>query len=107
MMQWSTLINRTASLAIAASLLALFFFVDSSPGKSPSCVLGVVFSLCLIWFGDAIGSFTGYIGRGGDINTESPGWLVAAFGWFFLIGIPLLLSLSIALWPEVRCLTSH
>ena len=87
-MHWHTLINRMLSLAVAVSLLVL-----SPLGKSGSCVIGVLFSLCLIWFGDAMGDFTGYIGRGGDVTTESPGWLVAAFRWILLLGVPLLLFL--------------
>jgi len=46
--------------------------------------------LSLIWFGDQVGSFTGYVGRGGNIDVESPGWMVCSLGWILLIGVPLI-----------------
>ena len=47
--------------------------------------------LALIWFPDELGSLTGYIGRGGNINTETPPILVSIMGWFFLVGLPVLM----------------
>jgi hypothetical protein len=44
-----------------------------------------------IWFPEQLGSYTGYVGRGGDIDTETPPGLVSAMGWFFLIGYPVLI----------------
>lgn len=52
---------------------------------------GLLFPLALIWFPDEIGSMTGYIGRGGNIDTETPGIMVSIAGWFFLVGLPVLL----------------
>jgi len=46
--------------------------------------------LALIWFPDELGGFTGYIGRGGNIDTPSPSILISFFGWLFLVGIPVL-----------------
>jgi hypothetical protein len=40
-----------------------------------------------------VGSFTGYVGRGGYIDTETPPILVSIMGWFFLVGMPCLLYL--------------
>ena len=48
----------------------------------------LLFPLVLIWFPDELGSVTGYIGRGGRIDTETPPMLVSGFGWLLLIGIP-------------------
>jgi len=50
----------------------------------------LVLPLVLIWFPDELGSFTGYIGHGGNINTETPPILVSLMGWFFLLGLPVL-----------------
>ena len=52
--------------------------------------------LALVWFPEFFGSFTGYVGRGGNIDTESPPWLVAGLGWFFLVGMPVV-------WLIQRC----
>ncbi len=49
--------------------------------------------LSLIWFPYQLGQFTGYVGRGGSINTETPPILVSIAGWFFLVGIPILVFL--------------
>jgi hypothetical protein len=46
--------------------------------------------LALSWFPEELGSFTGYVGRGGRIDTETPPGLVSFMGWFFLVGIPVL-----------------
>jgi hypothetical protein len=51
----------------------------------------LIFPLALIWFPDELGSFTGYVGRGGNINSETPGALIAMMGWFFLVGFPALM----------------
>ena len=47
--------------------------------------------LALIWFPDELGGMTGYVGRGGNINTETPPILVSIAGWFFLVGLPVLM----------------
>ena len=41
--------------------------------------------LSLIWFGDAIGGYIGPAGRNGYIDTPTPGWLLACFGWLLLL----------------------
>jgi hypothetical protein len=71
------------------TVLKLLGASDVNQFKTGICLLVI---LCLIWFGDQMGSFTGYIGRGGNIDVETPGWLVCAMGWFLLIGIPVLLT---------------
>ena len=93
-MNWPTIINRVLSVVVAMALLGGVLSLKARDEDSSSCIVGVLFGLCLIWFGDALGSFTGYIGRGGNIDTETPGWLVATFGWFFLIGVPLVIVLT-------------
>ncbi len=51
----------------------------------------IVGILCLIWFGDAIGRYTGYVGHR-MISTETPGWLVCLMGWLLLVGVPLVVN---------------
>ena len=47
----------------------------AEPGSSPGSLLGGVvwpgFCLSFIWFPEYYGSFTGYVGRGGMIDTET------------------------------------
>ncbi len=44
-------------------------------------------ALALIWFSEVLGSATGFIGHG-EVTSETPGWMVAAFGWCVLVGVP-------------------
>lgn len=45
----------------------------------------LILPLACIWFGDAMGSYTG-IGMGrGAITSPTPGWLVALGGWLLLL----------------------
>ena len=85
---------------IAALLVASGYVAISVAGVagSPSArhelayLLLLLFPLALIWFPEAIGSATGFIGHG-FVDRETPPWLVSAAGWFFLVGFPLLLWL--------------
>ena len=51
--------------------------------------LFLLIPLALIWFPDEIGSFTGYVGRGGNIDRETPPIMITVMGWIFLVGLPL------------------
>ncbi|MCX7413268.1 MAG: hypothetical protein NTW36_07510 [Planctomycetia bacterium] len=65
-------------------------------GATPNVVkgsLGLLLPMALIWFPDAIGGFTGYVGRGGRIDTETPPFLVSAAGWILLIVVPVAIYL--------------
>lgn len=59
-----------------------------APVVSLSIVLLV--PLGLIWFPEELGGFTGYVSRGGNIDTETPPGIVTFLGWLILvlIGIP-------------------
>ena len=48
--------------------------------------------LAFIWFPEEIGSVTGYF-RSGYVNTQTPGIMITIIGWFFLVGLPVLLYL--------------
>lgn len=55
--------------------------------------VGLLFPLALIWFAEPLAEFTGSVGRGGAVEGRSPSVLVAAAGWFFLVGVPVLVLL--------------
>jgi hypothetical protein len=42
--------------------------------------------LGLIWFSELLGSAHGKMGHG-VIESNSPGWMVAGFGWIFLLAV--------------------
>ena len=85
---------------IAALVVALFYVVvcvadlgrSGTPRGDLRYLLVLLFPLALIWFPEVIGSATGSIGHG-VVDCESPPWLVSAAGWFFLVGLPVLLWL--------------
>jgi len=86
--------SKIASLVIA-TIYVIAAPVSGAPIDAIAAVcVALLLPLALIWFPDEIGGFTGYMGRGGNITTESPGCLVAAAGWFFLVGLPALLYLA-------------
>lgn len=82
---------------ILALLIAIGYAVGTAVhahGVTPDLVGGCVIlllPLALIWFPEEMGSFTGYVGRGGSIDTETPPILVSIAGWFFLVGLPVLM----------------
>ena len=83
--------GKLLSLVIAGAY-AVAMMVQAR-GVSAEVVKGCVvllLPLALIWFPDELGRFTGYVGRGGNIDTETPAVLVAFMGWFFLVGLPVL-----------------
>ena len=53
---------------------------------------GLLLPLALIWFPEEIGNLTGYF-RSGYVNVQTPGVFISILGWFFLVGLPLLLYL--------------
>lgn len=81
-------------LALLIALGYAIAMVVHFGGVTVDVVKGVVvllLPLALIWFPDELGSLTGYVGKGGNINTETPPILVSIAGWFFLVGLPVLL----------------
>lgn len=85
-------IGRVLSLLVALAYLA--GAVVAEQRLSPAIVVFsavVLLPLGMIWFPDEVGSFTGYVGRGGYIDSDTPPYLVSALGWFFLVGLPCLL----------------
>jgi hypothetical protein len=84
--------GRLVSLVVGVAWLVAAFAFDPQGGGSGNprdrfALLGVTLvALALIWFGDELGEFTGFTGRG-YITKTSPGWLVKLFGWVLLVGL--------------------
>jgi hypothetical protein len=82
-------IGKLVSLLIAAAFGCVM--IIESHGVTFDMVrtsIILLIPLSLIWFPEEIGSFTGYVGRGGNVDTETPPIMVAMMGWFFLVGLP-------------------
>ena len=60
----------------------------------PGMMILLVPPLGLIWFAEDLSEFTGYVGKGGTIDQSSPEFLIAAFGWLVLIGLPIYMFYS-------------
>jgi hypothetical protein len=86
-------VSRIASLLVATGYLIAAGVSAGWDGRI--LLLGVILllTLALIWFPDVCGSYLGPAGRGGTIDRESPPILVALVGWFFLVGLPIVLLL--------------
>jgi hypothetical protein len=81
--------GKLLALIVALADLALAIALGGWDAKG-AAVMCLVLSgpLAMIWFPEAIGSFTGSTGRG-RIDKESPPVLVSFLGWFFLVvGLP-------------------
>jgi hypothetical protein len=86
------LISRIVSLVIAIGYVVAMVIAEH--GLTKDSLLGgaiLLLPLALIWFPEQLGSYTGIVTRGGQIDTETPLGLVSAMGWFFLVGFPLLI----------------
>ena len=86
-----TLINRLSSGLLTLAIVSWAFVQSVSLGLAALAFYGG--SCSLIWFGDAIGQFTPFgHWRGASLTPRrlSNGNVVAAVGWFFLVGLPLL-----------------
>ena len=79
------------AIAVLIACGYAFAMIVDAQGVTPDVakgLLALLLTLALIWFPDAIGSFTGYVGRGGRIDTEAPPFLVSASGWILLVAVP-------------------
>ena len=68
---------------------AIGFVVNMGFTKQAAGVAFLIVPLGLIWFPEEIGSYTGYVGHGRTIDTETPPFIVAGIGWLFFILIGL------------------
>ena len=87
---------RITILKLLALLIAIAYVVLAASAEDADVenvvviAAGMLFPLALIWFPEPLGGFTGYMFRGHYVDTETPPFLVAAAGWFILVGLPLL-----------------
>ena len=84
-------LSRLLSLAVVALSLGVIAVLSSS-GEArglPLAMMAAAFGLTLVWFPAELAE-TGF--QRGVLHSSPPS-LVAAFGWLFLIGYPLLLCL--------------
>ena len=89
-----TWISRILSLAIVVLYLTVLHVSEPEISQGTyQGYLAMLLPLALIWFPQQLGEFTGYVGHGGQIDTQTPAWMVAGAGWFLLVGLPLLLIL--------------
>lgn len=85
--------SRIISLALAAAIMALALAgLHKSDFSQLSGLMVLIFPLALIWFAEPLGQYTGYAGRGGDIATPTPGMLVAAVGWVWLVAVLVIMA---------------
>ena len=75
-------------IALSYAILAIYW---GGVGYWKWC-LGLSLPLALIWFPEEIGDLTGYY-KTGYVNVQTPGAMVSFLGWFFLVGVPVLLYL--------------
>ncbi len=88
-------ISRIASLAIALPVIVSAITSGiTEHGFVPQVLAPLIFlvPLALIWFPEPLGSAMGYLGHS-VIDVETPPFLVAAMGWFFLVGLPAIVML--------------
>lgn len=84
-------LDRIVSLSIGIVWLIVAFVMyprgggTGDPKSRFAIPLILVVALTLIWFGEALGDYTGSTGRG-SITRRSPGCLVKLFGWVLLTG---------------------
>jgi hypothetical protein len=89
--------SKIASLVVAAIYVVVAIISEGGLTQQVGVLcLTLLIPLVLIWFPEELGAFTGLAGRG-YINSESPALLVAVMGWFFLVGLPLLVPLLVYL----------
>ena len=82
--------EKMAALVVV-SIHLIYYIVAIGRVDMSLFVIGgyLMIPLGLIWFAEELGAMTGYIGRGGLIDNESPTWMVSLFGWAILVGIPI------------------
>lgn len=83
------MVARVISLAIAAAYVIAGFALEKSWTFALTVAAGTLLPLALIWFPESLGGLTGW-GSRAPVNRPSPPRLVAAMGWLFLLGLPVL-----------------
>jgi hypothetical protein len=81
-------IGKILSLLVAIGFAVLAFKAAGLYGVKCAAVL--LFPLVMIWFPEEIGSLAGYF-KSGYVNVQTPAVIVSFIGWFFLVGLPVIL----------------
>lgn len=90
-----TILSRVLSLVVIALYVAMAN-QEGTEGLLATCggvLAATAIPLLMIWFPEPLGNFTGYIGRGGNVDVRTPPALMAALGWIALLGLPVLVHL--------------
>ncbi len=83
-------VGKILSVLIAVAYAAFAIIDGGATGLK--CSIALLFPLALIWFPDEIGSATGYFaGHMMRVDAETPPILISIMGWFFLVGLPVVL----------------
>ncbi len=83
-------IGKILSLLVALAYVAFAAFAGGV--HAVKYCLGLVVPLAFIWFPEEIGSLTGYFDSG-YVNVKTPALIMSFLGWFFLLGVPLIIFL--------------
>jgi hypothetical protein len=83
-------VSRAASLLIALVVTGAAIWNEGMEGSG--IILIFLIPLCLIWFPETIGRL-GNVYETGQIRRIIPPVLISFMGWFFLVGLPLLIWL--------------
>lgn len=84
-------ISRLASVLVAIGYVIVALVTAEIGQEYAAVILAFVLLLpmALIWFPDVLGDYLGPV-RGGFIDHQTPPLMVAIAGWFFLVGMPLI-----------------
>jgi hypothetical protein len=83
-------IGKLLSLLVAMGYAVLA--VKAGGVRGLVCCVALLFPMALIWFPEEIGDLTGYF-KTGYVNVQTPAIIISFIGWFFLIGLPIILFL--------------
>jgi hypothetical protein len=69
--------------------------------KQPIGPVGMLLvPLALIWFSEFIGGMRGMVGNCATITSDTPGWMIAGFGWIvLLVATGLVMHECFGWWP--------
>ena len=87
-------VSRAVSLVIAVGYVVAAFVTVGVTKWTLALPAVLPLVLALIWFPRQIGSAKGYRLNRQTIDQPTPPILIALAGWFFLVGLPLILYLN-------------
>jgi hypothetical protein len=76
-------------------IVAIIVHEHGVTGSVFKCLACLVLPLVLIWFPDELGNYVGFWGVDYYIDSVTPPFLISFFGWFFLVGFPILFYLVV------------